>query len=102
VPDSELIQRLKQWGSTRAGVTEVIQGLQARGYFRDAGFVRQCVQDLDGADVARIDIVAVDNFLMTAVPPANEELRKAVRRARAESTLWQQRRAVAEMPGDRP
>lgn len=102
MPDTKLMQRLEQWGSTRAGVSEVIEGLQARGYFRDPDFVQRCVEDLDGADIARLDLVAVDELLMTANPPADRALRESVRRARAESVLWQQRRVVAQMPGDRP
>lgn len=102
MPDSVLIERLKQWGSTRAGVVEVIEGLQAHRYFDDPDFVARCVEDLDGSDLARLDLVAVDELLMTATPPADDSLRQSVRRARAESTLWERRRVVAEMPGDRP
>lgn len=102
MPDTELMQRLEQWGSTRAGVSEVIEGLQAHGYFGDADFVRRCVEDLDGADIARLDLVVVDELLMVAHPPADPALRASVRRVRAESFRWQQRCAAAQMPGDRP
>jgi hypothetical protein len=102
VLDIELMQRLEQWGSTRTGVSEVIEGLRARGYFGDTDFVRCCVEDLDGADIARLDLVAVDEWLMVAHPPADHILRDSVRRARAESDRWRQRRVAAHLPGDRP
>lgn len=43
------------------GMPEAISTLAAGGYLDNAGFLKECVTDLDGADIAVVDWVAVQD-----------------------------------------
>ena len=62
MPDSDLIQRLGHWASALPGMPVAIDRLAADGYLDDPRFLQECVTDIDGADVAVIDWIAVQQL----------------------------------------
>lgn len=82
MPDDDLVQRLRHWATNLPGMSDAVMRLVAGGYLDDAVFVRECVVDLDGSDVAVVDWVAARELLTTHYAGDEVEcLRDALRAA---------------------
>jgi hypothetical protein len=66
VPDDDLVDRLNRWALSMPGMPEAIEHLVCGGYLDDDRFVSECVVDMDGADVAYVDWVVVQEMMATS------------------------------------
>jgi hypothetical protein len=79
--DTELAGRLRHWAAGLPGMDSALDVLEAHGWLDDCSFLKACVCDIDGADLATIDWAAAEQLL--ALSPVRTGLGEAIDTARA-------------------